>query len=409
MKDVAANAFDNNDDVYITYDIYSNRNGEPAGSIVVKRDESIIAALENEKDTFAPFENATVDYVTSFDGSKNGISSEYETEDGGSLSLVAQLPSASASDTEKSFISGKLVVAWADPNVKYNLNEDDSAFVVGGLKENHTDPDTVYISGTHLGKPVTGVADNAFGSADGKPVDLDVVFSDPSSIESIGKGAFQNNTGIRDDILKDFTNDNLTIGDNAFAGTAVTESTIPDGLTSIPNGMFNGASNLNSLKNPDGTQENVFDKVDTIGDNAFKDTALSNDDPLKGSNVISVGEGAFQGTDIGPKVTIPSSVKDLGQNSFADNDNIKNVIIESGSGLTADKIAQAFGTTDESGNITKPSSATSLTIPADMIKEQADVDALHKAFPNLEKLVITGNEDRILRSLSSQEMKMKYQ
>ena len=388
MKDVAANAFDSNDTVYITYDIYSNRNGEPVGSIVVERGESIIAALEEKKDTFAPFENAGVDFVTSFDGRENGISSTYAND---SLTLNAELPSLSGA-AEENFISGKLVVDWRDPNVSYELTEGGESYVAAGLTEagQQNRPDTVYVSGNHQGKPVTGIKDNAFGSADGNPVDMDVVFSDPSKITDIGNGAFQNNTGIKDDILKDFTNEPLTIGDNAFAGTGITESTIPDGLTSIPNGMFHGASNLNSLKNPDGTQENVFDKVDTISDNAFKDTALSNDDPLKGSSVTSVGNGAFQGTDIGPTVTIPSSVTDLGQNSFADNDSIKDVIIESGS-LSVEDIAQAFGTADESGNITKPSSATSLTIPADLVDSQDKIDALVEAFPNLKDLNIVGD------------------
>ena len=392
MKDVAANAFDGNDTVYITYDIYSNRNGEPVGSIVVKRGDSIIAALEEEKDTFAPFENAGVDFVTSFDGSKSGISSTYNDAND-SLTLDAKLPSSLSGEAEENFISGKLVVDWRDPNVAYELTEGGESYVAAGLTEagQQNRPDTVYVSGNHQGKPVTGIKDNAFGSADGNPVDMDVVFSDPSKITDIGSGAFQNNTGIKDDILKDFTNQDLTIGENAFAGTGITESTIPDGLTSIPNGMFNGASNLNSLKNPDGTQENVFENVSSIGKDAFKDTALSNDDPLKGSDVTSIGEGAFQGTDIGPTVTIPSSVTGLGQNSFADNDSIKDVIIESGSGLSADDIAKAFGTTDESGKITKPSSATSLTIPADLVDSQKEIDALVEAFPNLKDLNIVGD------------------
>ena len=392
MKDVAANAFDGNDTVYITYDIYSNRNGEPVGSIVVKRGDSIIAALEEEKDTFAPFENAGVDFVTSFDGSKSGISSTYNDAND-SLTLDAKLPSSLSGEAEENFISGKLVVDWRDPNVAYELTEGGESYVAAGLTEagQQNRPDTVYVSGNHQGKPVTGIKDNAFGSADGNPVDMDVVFSDPSKITDIGSGAFQNNTGIKDDILKDFTNQDLTIGENAFAGTGITESTIPDGLTSIPNGMFNGASNLNSLKNPDGTHENVFENVSSIGKDAFKDTALSNDDPLKGSDVTSIGEGAFQGTDIGPTVTIPSSVTGLGQNSFADNDSIKDVIIESGSGLSADDIAKAFGTTDESGKITKPSSATSLTIPADLVDSQKEIDALVEAFPNLKDLNIVGD------------------
>lgn len=409
LTDVEEGAFDAEDNVYMTYDIYTSKDGKSAGSVVVKvqgesAPEDIIDAIFENQGTLAPFPNAVLDYAASFEGDKIGkeadfIASETDPEDG-EFTLEAAFPSSSSPD---SIISGKLLVSWIDESLEYvHKDETDSFHVTAG----EIKADTVYVGGSHFGKDITGVEENAF-----KDMDVNVVFSDPSKITDIGSGAFQNNSSIKDDILAGFTNENLTIGDNAFAGTGLSEATIPSAIEDvIPEGLFNGASNLGTLKTPDGegSTSDALKNTSEIGKDAFKGTSLTGD-PLEKNDVISlIGSGAFQGADLGPVVTIPSSVGTLGDCAFADNDGITSVFVKPNANkdITGEDIAKSFATLteDASGNYTTNNPASTvkdLTIPVDMIQSQKDVDALYKAFPNLEKITITGGTDDSVTTIPS--------
>ena len=66
-------------------------------------------------------------------------------------------------------------------------------------------------------------------------------------------------------------------------------------MTTIPESMFQGSQNLATLNPANGALKDV----ETIGNNAFKETALTGD-PLKGNaGLTEIGEGAFAGTHVG--------------------------------------------------------------------------------------------------------------
>ena len=213
---------------------------------------------------------------------------------------------------------------------------------------------------------VTTIPGGAFdGAANLENVKIEEGITAVGSTEEDSKPLF-GNTGASKPVTVELPSSVTTIGDKVFADDKITV-TLPeegaDKITSVGNGAFEGNKNVTN---------DILDKLtglESIGDNAFADTSIS-------------GE-----------VTIPSSVDNLGSGAFAGNDGITSVVVEPNDKLTGDDIAKGFATITGEGTDNPASSVKELTIPADMIKEQADVDALHKAFPNLEKLVITGNED----------------
>ena len=117
----------------------------------------------------------------------------------------------------------------------------------------------------------------------------------PDSVTMIGYGAFMGC-----DSLKEFKgkfaadNGRCLIMDNtiiAYAEASGTTYTIPDSVTTIGNGAFDGCDSLTSVTIPD--------------------------------NVTTIGEWAFQGCESLTSVTIPDSVTTIGYGAFADCDSLK--------------------------------------------------------------------------------------
>ena len=208
-----------------------------------------------------------------------------------------------------------------------------------------------------------------------------------------------------------------TVPGGAFAGAGnIEEVRIEEGITAVGS-TGEGSKPLFGDDASNSVTVELPSSVGTIGDNTFKGDNITVKLPEEGAgNITTVGDGAFEGnknvtndildkltglesigkdafkdTGISGEVTIPGTVSDLGSGAFAGNDGITSVVVEPNANgeITGQTIADAFMTENEAG----ADSVTSLTIPVDMIQSQDDVNALHKAFPNLEKLVITGGTE----------------
>ena len=148
-----------------------------------------------------------------------------------------------------------------------------------------------------LPKSIAAIGDKAFsGSLDVTNLKL------PEGLESVGSEAFLN-CGIKTLSLPESL---IFIGDRAFAGNSFTEVTIPGAMTEITYGAFNGCANLNTV--------NFHGSVASIGDYAFARTAIrSLDIPAP---VASIGSYAFSNSGI-ISVTFPETLTTIGDNAFA--------------------------------------------------------------------------------------------
>ena len=156
--------------------------------------------------------------------------------------------------------------------------------------------------------------------------------------------------------------DDVTVlGDYAFRGTALTEVTIPEGVTSIGNGVFANCTKLakvnynaadasapNSANNafagctalasvvigegaavPDYFFQNLtsltsadISKAESIGISAFQNTSLT---ALSTGSVKEIGKSAFQGAKIA-ELTVGEALESIGYNAFAGNAELTKVI-----------------------------------------------------------------------------------
>ena len=156
--------------------------------------------------------------------------------------------------------------------------------------------------------------------------------------------------------------DDVTVlGDYAFRGTALTEVTIPEGVTSIGNGVFANCPKLakvnynaadasapNSANNafagctalasvvigegaavPDYFFQNLtsltsadISKAESIGISAFQNTSLT---ALSTGSVKEIGKSAFQGAKIA-ELTVGEALESIGYNAFAGNAELTKVI-----------------------------------------------------------------------------------
>ena len=151
----------------------------------------------------------------------------------------------------------------------------------------------------------------------------------PSTLTSIGKGAFQNSdtgriiippliTELKADTFKNAKvykitlNEGLeTIGNSCFEGNEINKITCPSTLKSIGDNAFaNNGDYLSSLKLNEG--------LETIGANAFSYHPNLTNATLP-STLTKIGREAFRGCGI-TSVNIPSSVTSIGTRAFADND-----------------------------------------------------------------------------------------
>ncbi len=185
-------------------------------------------------------------------------------------------------------------------------------------------PSAVTTNGRTL--KVTRIAKEAFLSG----TDLDIV-SIPNTITFIGEGAFGIKYKIDENVINivvadiaawckiDFDGgcplywNNLYSSENAI----VHNLEIPYGVTSIPDGAFQGCLSITSVSLPN--------TVVSIGDGAFA-WCSSLASITIGNSVTSIGGMAFYGCDNLTSVTIPNSVKKIGSNAFYYTESLTSVV-----------------------------------------------------------------------------------
>ncbi|WP_203282123.1 leucine-rich repeat domain-containing protein [Metamycoplasma hominis] len=173
----------------------------------------------------------------------------------------------------------------------------------------------------------------------------------PSSINEIGDSAFLDCRNLKEIVL----NEGLKkIGDWAFSGTNIKSITIPGSVKEIGDSAFFGCSNLKEVILNEGLEK--------IGYEAFRDTNI--DSISIPSSVKEIEEGALSNRNISSilinsnnknfeikdnffidknnkkilaylnknatKVTIPDSVKEIGDSAFSGCSNLKEVILNEG-------------------------------------------------------------------------------
>ena len=170
----------------------------------------------------------------------------------------------------------------------------------------------------------------------------------PSSVTSIGKGAFQylnNLTSVTFESGSQLTN----IGEYSFYDTGLTSITIPSGVTSIEESTFASNENLTSVTFESGSH------LTNIGKEAFYNAGLIS--ITIPSGVTTIGQKAFYGTDI-TSIVIPSSVTNIDTDAFLYCSNLESVTFESGSQLTS--IGNYAFKFTNIASITIPNSVTSI-------------------------------------------------
>ena len=149
----------------------------------------------------------------------------------------------------------------------------------------------------------------------------------PTSVTSIGAGAFQGCTGLTSVSIP---NSVTSIGEYAFDGcTGLTSVSIPDSVTIVGESAFSYCTGLASVSIPDSvtsigygaffatglTSVSIGDGVTSIGDGAFGGCAELTSVSI-GNGVTSIGGGAFNSCTGLTSVSIPDSVTIIGEGAF---------------------------------------------------------------------------------------------
>lgn len=133
------------------------------------------------------------------------------------------------------------------------------------------------------------------------------IFSFPSTLDSIGEHAFEDNTSFTHLELPDNI---VYLGDYAFLGCAgVTQVDLGAGLTEINDGVFKGCSSLDRIYIP----QNITKLGNEVFRNCTKLSRMTN----PSNSLISIGSRCFQKCTTLTNFDIPTSVDTLGAYAFA--------------------------------------------------------------------------------------------
>ena len=182
----------------------------------------------------------------------------------------------------------------------------------------------------------------------------------PDSVMSIGKWAFSRCDSLTSVYITDIAawckisfggseSNPMYCGDDLYLdGKLVTELVIPDSVTSIGYGTFEGCSNLTSIVIPD--------SVTSIGNSAFRYCSRLTSIVIPDS-VTSIGYSAFSGCNRLTSVTIGNSVTSIGGGAFQRCRSLTSVTIGNSVTSIGD---QAFYLCDSLTSVVIPDSVTSI-------------------------------------------------
>ena len=146
----------------------------------------------------------------------------------------------------------------------------------------------------------------------------------PDSVTSFGYAPFADNSSLRAFYGRLASSDNRYLAvDNtlvAFASAGLTEYAIPNGVTAIGHGAFDGCRNLESVTIPD--------SVNVLEDDAFYQCSNLTHITI-GNGVATIGDSAFAYCRSLASVTIPESVTMIKSGAFAYCVSLAEVICES--------------------------------------------------------------------------------
>ena len=203
-------------------------------------------------------------------------------------------------------------------------------YAVSGITNS---PVILVIPATYEGQPVVSIKSNAFRGM----TSIEYVYI-PESITSIGNAAFYGCTNLSTAILADYavnvgSNGELvvtgssalkTIGQKAFADTAITEVTLPDSLLAIGFGAFEGCGSIEGMTLPfvGGSSATSHAYLGYLfGNSAAESSYTSIPATLKkiiiSDNCTEIPARAFIGLTGLEEVYIGRSVKKIGNGAFA--------------------------------------------------------------------------------------------
>lgn len=267
--------------------------------------------------------------------------------------------------------------------VTYELSEDGTYAIATGFdySDYNADRTVITVEATYKKKPVTTIGEYAFGNSGGYATDLQEITL-PAGITTFEKGAFRSSHlekvtfdgkselkyigeeafGWCSDLTSFEIPDGVeTIGNSAFAGTGLTNVSLPESVTSIGDYVFAETSALKTVVIPDSVTSmgtNLFARTSSVesltlpfigtsvedtdasfyslfGTSAFYNTTFKSltvrsgviadsgfaDAPLEtvvlGEGVTSIGMAAFKACENLTSVTLPSSQTEIGEYAFA--------------------------------------------------------------------------------------------
>ncbi len=155
-----------------------------------------------------------------------------------------------------------------------------------------------------------------------------VRFESGSRLVDIGDRAFFGTQGLSDIELPEGV---TAIGSEAFSTSSVQRVVLPDGVTSIPASAFENCIQLSDMT--------MSDKVETIGANAFDACSALNKIKVRDasgavaeglpSSLATIGKAAFSGARL-QSVKLPSNVKTVESNAFANDSSLKTLVLNEG-------------------------------------------------------------------------------
>ena len=173
---------------------------------------------------------------------------------------------------------------------------------------------TLSLTSIEIPDGVTGIGDYAFVESDLENINI------PAGVTTIGESAFQACTSLNSVTFAEGSRLS-SIGDFAFSWTwSLTSIEIPDGVTGIGDYAF-VESDLENINIPAG--------VTTIGESAFQAcTSLNSVTFEEGSQLSSIGEGAFYQCMGLTDITIPAGVTTIGESAFWECDKLESITFE---------------------------------------------------------------------------------
>ena len=167
----------------------------------------------------------------------------------------------------------------------------------------------------------------------------------PDNVTSVGEGAFEGCSGLTSVTIG---NGLTSIGEMVFQGcSSLTSVTIPCSVASIGASAFAGCSGLASVTIPD--------NVTSVGEGAFEGCSGLTSVTI-GNGVESIGDGAFSGCSGLTSVTIPQTGVDRFQSTFNGYSNLSLIIAEGVTSIGSSAFCCCTGLM----NVTIPDSVTSI-------------------------------------------------